>query len=312
MPEWIDAAEVLRRVTPDRARRLLSDALAAGFDPADDPPRSSPAAGAGQLLLMPSTVGDATGVKVLSVAPGNPDLGLPRIQAWYVLMDSATLTPRVLLDGTALTTLRTPAVSMLGVDALAPADLDAVTLVGSGPQTLAHAEALLAIRRPSRAFVTDRDADRAQAAATVITGLGLPCTAVDAAGLEAAVRASRLVVCCTSAAEPVIASDWVADGTCVVAIGSHEPDRRELDAALLGRSLVVVEDVETALREAGDVVLAIADGALTASELRTLRQVVLGQVTRPTDRPSVVKTVGMSWEDLVVAAGAAAVGGESS
>lgn len=304
-PEWVDAAEVFRRVTPDAARRLLRKALESGFDPADDPPRAAPYAGEGQLLIMPSSVGPATGVKVLSVAPNNPDRGLPRIQAWYVLMDSATLTPSVLLDGIALTALRTPATSMLAVEALAADDLDTVVFLGSGPQSLAHAEALLAIRTPRRAVLHARDPERAAATASRISELGLPCSAITADQLPDAVRSAQLVLACTSAKDPVLEGAWVADGTVVVAIGSHEPDRRELDSALMGRSLVVIEDVETALREAGDVVMAIDEGTLVGSGLRTLREVVLGDVGRVTDRPTVVKTVGMSWQDLVVAAGAA-------
>jgi ornithine cyclodeaminase len=101
----------------------------------------------------------------------------------------------------------------------------------------------------------------------------------------------------------------VADGACVVAIGSHEPDRRELDATLMGRSLVVVEDVGTALREAGDVVMALAEGTLGADDLHPLRDLVRGEVTRALDRPNVFKTVGMAWEDLVIAEGVAHGGG---
>jgi ornithine cyclodeaminase/alanine dehydrogenase-like protein (mu-crystallin family) len=87
----------------------------------------------------------------------------------------------------------------------------------------------------------------------------------------------------------------------VVAVGSHEPDAREVDAPLLGRATVVVEDVGTALREAGDVVLAIAEGRLTADDLVPMRDVVTSTVTPPADRPLVLKSVGMSWQDLVVA-----------
>jgi ornithine cyclodeaminase/alanine dehydrogenase-like protein (mu-crystallin family) len=93
----------------------------------------------------------------------------------------------------------------------------------------------------------------------------------------------------------------VADGACVVAIGSHEPDRRELDSDLVGRSVVVVEDIGTARREAGDVILAVADGRLDWADVGTLTDLVLGRRERATDRPNVFKGVGMAWQDLVVA-----------
>lgn len=306
-PEWIGAGEILRRISPDAARRLLREALVGGLDPAGDPPRSGPQLGAGQLLIMPSQTRDSVGVKVLSVAPDNPALGLPRIQAWYVLMDAATLTPSVLLDGSALTALRTPGMSMVGVDALAPAMVDEVVIFGSGPQALGHARALLEIRRPRRCRFFSVDG-RAPAAAAAATDIGLPSVALAADEVPQAVAEADLILCCTSAPTPLFDGALVKDGACVVAIGSHEPDRRELDSTLIGRAQVVVEDVGTALREAGDVILAIADGALAASDLATIRQVVAGEVSRATDRPNVFKTVGMSWQDLVVAEGVAAAG----
>ncbi|MFT3875739.1 MAG: ornithine cyclodeaminase family protein [Propioniciclava sp.] len=304
-PEWIGAGEILRRVSPDAARQLLRQALADGFDPATDPPRSGPRAGAGQLLIMPSALDDAVGVKVLSVAPDNPARGLPRIQAWYVLMDAATLTPSVLLDGVALTSLRTPGMSMVGADALAPAEIDHVLILGSGPQAIAHAEALLAIRRPRRCLVHSPTAAKAEAAASAIAALGLPATAIASAAVPGVVADADLILCCTSAATPLFDGSLVSEGACVVAIGSHEPDRRELDGSLMGRAQVVVEDAGTALREAGDVVMAIEEGALAASGLVTIRQIVTGEVRPATDRPRVFKTVGMSWQDLVIASAAA-------
>ncbi len=108
-------------------------------------------------------------------------------------------------------------------------------------------------------------------------------------------------MCATSARTPLFDSALLRPDVVVVAIGSHEADARELDAAALARGTVVVEDVATALREAGDVVQAVAEGALAASDLVPLRDVVTGAVAPPADRPLVFKSVGMSWEDLVVA-----------
>src|SRR5690606_615333 len=110
-------------------------------------------------------------------------------------------------------------------------------------------------------------------------------------------RGADVIVCATSARSPVLDSALVGDDTVVVAVGSHEPDARELDGALLGRATVVVEDVATALREAGDVVLAIAEGAVSADDLVPMREVVTGTRVVPSGRPLVFKSVGMSWQD---------------
>ena len=305
-PRWVDATTLRRAVSPDRARRLIRQALADGLDPSADPARLAVPAGDGQLLVMPSASPRAAGVKVASVAPGNPARGLERIQALYVLFDAATLTPSVVLDGAALTTLRTPAVSAVAVDCLAPQEVSHVVIIGSGPQAVGHAEAILAIRTPTSVTVVGREVERARSAANRIRGMaGSPrvgaLAVADRAAFEQAVREAAVIVTATSSATPVIDGSWVTDGACVVAIGSHEPDRRELASDLVGRSLVVVEDLETAGREAGDIVLAVADGSLEWGDVGTLADLVRGRLQRAADRPNVFKGVGMAWQDLVVA-----------
>ena len=109
------------------------------------------------------------------------------------------------------------------------------------------------------------------------------------------------MVCATSATAPLFDSGLLRAAAVVVAVGSHQPDARELDASLLGRATVVVEDIDTALREAGDVVLAIAEGALAAGGLVPMRDVVTGSQVPDPGRPLVFKSVGMAWQDLVIA-----------
>jgi ornithine cyclodeaminase len=240
---------------------------------------------------MPSEIPAAAGVKVVTVAPGNPVRGLPRIQAVYLLFDRETLALRAVLDGTALTTLRTPAVSVAAALPRLPDRPLRVAVVGAGPQATGHVATLAAVRPLATTTHLVRDPSRTPLEAV---RLGTPQA-------EEALRSADVVVCATSARSPLFDSTVVRDDAVVVAVGSHEPDARELDAALMGRAVVVVEDVGTALREAGDVVLAIAEGTLAAADLVPVRDVVTGVTTLPADRPVVVKTVGMSWQDLVVA-----------
>ncbi|UOR02212.1 ornithine cyclodeaminase family protein [Leucobacter allii] len=301
---YVDAAELRRQVDPERARRLIEQALQDGFDPATDPERANAVAGAGHLLLMPSTLGDRVGVKVASVAPANPERGLPRIQALYLLMDAETLTPRLLIEGSALTALRTPATTAVACDRLAAPDAARLVVFGTGPQAIAHAEAIGRIRELRDVRLVGRDPRRRDAALAALADRGLPA----AAGATDDVAEADIVICATSAAEPLFAEELVRDGSCVAAIGSHEPDRRELPAALLARSLVVVEDAATAMREAGDVILAVDEGAVRARDLRGLAPLVRGEVMRANDRPNVFKGTGMSWQDLAVAAGVSAPG----
>lgn len=298
---FVNAAELRERVGPGRAFELIERALLDGFDPAEDPARSHARAGDGHLLLMPSTLGDWVGVKVASVSPDNPARDLPRIQALYLLMDARTLTPRLLVDGVTLTSLRTPATSAVAADRLAAPAASRLVVFGSGPQAVEHAVAVAGIRELTSVRMVGRTPHKVAAAVRELTERGVPAEA----GTVDDVTAADIVVCATSAKDPLFDGSLVKDGACVVAMGSHEPDRRELDAALMGRSLVVVEESGAALRECGDVVLAIGEGTLAEADLVGLAPLVRGEATRRTDRPNVFKGSGMSWEDLAVAVGVA-------
>ena len=287
---YLDAAAVAA-LGPAAAIDALTAALRAGLDPATDPARIAVGLANGQFLLMPAGSPSAAGVKVVTVAPGNPARGLPRIQAAYLLFDPETLALRAVLDGTALTLLRTPAVAVAAALPRLPDRPLRVAVVGAGPQAAAHVATLAAVRPLSTVTHLVRDPSRGPEGA-VLLGSALAAAALGRADV---------VVCVTSARTPLFDSAVLRADAVVLAVGSHEPDARELDAALLGGATVVVEDVATALREAGDVVLAVAEGALTADDLVPMRDVVTGAVTLPADRPLVVKTVGMSWQDLVVA-----------
>ncbi|MGR7025953.1 ornithine cyclodeaminase family protein [Geodermatophilus sp. URMC 62] len=284
-------ADAVTALGPAGAVRAISDALRAGLDPAGDPPRMAVGLSHGQFLLMPSETPAAAGVKVVTVAPDNPTRGLRRVQATYLLFDRDTLALRAVLDGTALTTLRTPAVSVATVLPVLPDRPLRVAVVGAGPQAVGHVAALAAVRPLAAATHLVREPARTP----------LDAVRLGTAPADEALRTADVVVCATSARTPLFDSALLRDDAVVIAVGSHEPDARELDAALLGRATVVVEDVATALREAGDVVLAIADGTLAAEDLLPMRDVVSGAALPGGGRPLVFKSVGMSWQDLVVA-----------
>ncbi|MFK4196268.1 hypothetical protein ACI2LO_29905 [Streptomyces sp. NPDC033754] len=111
-----------------------------------------------------------------------------------------------------------------------------------------------------------------------------------------------LVVCCTTAREPLFDGALVAPGATVVAVGSHEPDARETDSTLVARSEVYVEARAAALREAGDLLVPTAEGAIDEDHVvGNIADLVTGRRTPTTDRPRFFKSVGMAWEDLAVA-----------
>lgn len=301
---FLDAGSLTQAVSWGQAIDALGAALGSGFDPSAAPPRTKMPTTQGELLLMPAESTSAVGVKLVGVAPGNADLGLPRIQAIYVLFDALTLAPRMLIDGAALTTLRTPAVSALAVQHLAVPDAATLTVFGSGPQAGAHVDALRTIRPITAVTVVARNAERGADLVARLREDGLDVTT--GTGRPDDVSGADIVVCATSSGVPLFDGNLLADHACVVAVGSHQPDARELDDRVFLRATrVVVEDRATAVREAGDIVLAIDAGALTVDALIPLADLLNPPVIMDdlTSAPglTVFKSVGMAWQDLAVA-----------
>ena len=296
---FLDAAAVAA-LSPREAVDALEAALRAGLDPEGDPPRQAVGTGAGEILIMPSASPGAAGVKLVTVAPGNPERGLPRIQGVYALFDPATLAPAALVDGIALTNLRTAAVSALAVRHIAAPRARRLLVFGTGAQGWAHVGALRAVA-PGLERIDVVARDRARLDAFVARVRGEHGLEARAAAPDAA-RDADLIVCATTAREPLFDGALVRADATVVAIGSHEPGAREVDEALAGAATVVVESRGSAMREAGDVIAAIDAGAVDADALVPLAALVRGEAAASPGRPRLFKSTGMAWEDLVVAA----------
>jgi ornithine cyclodeaminase len=269
---YFSAEDVERHLTPSVAIDALGAALERGFDPETDPARTFVGlAGGGDLILMPSELGGHLAVKLVTVG------GTPRVQGVVVVFSSETYAPVALMDGIAMTNIRTSAVSALAARHLARPDASRLLIFGRGPQAAAHEAAMRAIRPISAVDVVGRPA----------------------AGAPELVRAADIICCCTTPSTPVFDGSLVRDDALVVAIGTHDADARETDDALAARATVVVESRQSALREGGDVICAIESGALSADALITLSELVRGAPVPP--GPRLFKSSGMSWEDAVMA-----------
>lgn len=275
------------------AVEALRAALRDGLDPEDDWARAQVPMRRGELLLMPAEWGRYAGIKVATIAPDNPTRGLPRIQGTYLLLDAETLTPLAVLDGAELTTLRTAAVSALAVDVLAVPDASRLVVFGTGPQARSHIAAIRAVRPVDEVTVVGRAPDRALAFASSVDGR---------AGVPADVANADVVVCATTARTPLFDGALLPAHVTTVAVGSHEPAAREVDDATVCGATVVVEARSAALREAGEVTQSVAAGVFDPSTLVDLASVVRGTAMVDAGRPRLFKSVGMAWEDLVVAA----------
>ena len=170
---WIDAETVTGLLPMSGAIDALEAALIGGLDPSADPPRDGVDTQHGQLLLMPAEIAGWAGVKIVSIAPGNAERGLPSVQGIYVLLDAETLSPVALLDGSAITSLRTPAMSAVAVRHLAAEGACRLVVFGTGPQAWGHVAALRAVRPITEVVVVGRDGTRAQSFVDRLAGTGV-------------------------------------------------------------------------------------------------------------------------------------------
>lgn len=292
----IDAARLSEVLPMGAAMDALEEAFAGGLPEA--PLRSHVAVGEADLLVMPAVAGGGAGVKLATVNPANPGRGRPLVQGVYVLFAPDTLEPIAILDGGALTGIRTAAVSGLATRHLAPPDASRLVLFGAGTQARTHLDAMLAVRPVEMVSVVSRMPERREELLERARARGVEARV----GEPSDVAEADLVCTCTTSATPVFAGSDLRPGAHVNAVGAYTPQTRELDAETLRGARVVVETREAALAEAGDVLLAIEEGAVASEDLLELADVVGGAEVRSSPEDvTVFKSVGVAFEDLVVA-----------
>ena len=304
-------ADAIRRGVPmadllDAVEAAYRD-VAAGRD--RSPLRSHVELGDGSLLVMPGVREGGAGatVKLVTVMPGNAARGLPTIHAVIVWFDAATGRPLALLDGAAVTAMRTGAASAVGTRLLARTDAETLAVIGAGAQADWQVRAVVEARPIRRVLVYARDAARREAfARRMAHDTGLAAEA--AADAERAVRDADVICCATTSSVPVFDAAWVRPGTHVNAIGAFRLGMVELPPALFGRAAVVAVDSRgAALAEAGDVVAAIETGDIAGDAI-----VEIGTVppewaaNRDPDAITIFKSVGLAIQDVAAVELAAA------
>lgn len=280
----------------------LTEALRAMFEAGCEAPLRHRHAlpGGGTLLLMPAIGRGHSGVKIVHVAPGNAARGLPAVHAAYLLSDAATGAPIALLDGGELTDRRTAAASLLAARFLARPDSRRHLVLGAGRVAAALAEAFHSAYGMADTAIWARRAAQAEALVARLRALGVPARAAatpDPRGFD-------IVSSATLAADPLIRGADLAPGQHLDLVGAYRPDMREADGAALARALCVVDTRAGALAEAGEVVQAIAEGAIgpghIAAELSELCRGAHPGRTAP-EQITLFKSVGWAGEDLAAA-----------
>jgi ornithine cyclodeaminase len=260
----------------------------------------------GLLGLMPAyRHGEhgAFGLKAICVFPENPSLGKDAHQGMVILFSQETGEPLALMNASQITAIRTAAVSAVATRLLARPDAAELGIIGAGVQARTHLVALGCVRAIKRARVACRNSEHAvQLVREMHESVPFPIEAVSSN--EAAARKADIVVTATSAHEPVIRRDWIADGTHINAIGTHSPQSREIDTATMAAARIFVDRRESALNEAGDYLLAAKDGAVTPDNIvAEIGELVIKTKQGRTSASEITlfKSLGLAIEDVVCA-----------
>jgi ornithine cyclodeaminase/alanine dehydrogenase-like protein (mu-crystallin family) len=300
--------EVSRLLPMNECIEVMEDALAAlARDEMYLPLRFvvRPPNAAGFIGLMPAYRGGespAFGLKAINVIPDNPRLrGLDAHQGGVLLSDGETGEPVAFLNASAITEIRTAAVSAVATRALARDGARELAILGAGVQARSHLDAMAALGGFERARVWSRTAEHARKLANEAD----PPFRLEAVGsAEEAVRGADVIVTVTAATEPVVRREWISDGAHINAVGACLPHIRELDTQTVADAAFFTDRRESAENEAGDFVLARKEGAVGPEHIRAeLGEVVAGMADGRggDDEITIFESLGLAIEDLAAA-----------
>jgi len=308
----IVSAEEVRQALPMRdtieAMKAAYASLSAGK--AEVPLRTRLAVpGEAASLFMPAYVqadgGDALAVKVVSLFPNNPERGLAFIQAAVLVLEADTGRPAGLLEGGALTAIRTGAGSGAAIDLLARPECRAVAIFGAGAQGRAQLEAACSVRAIEQAWVFDPSPDRSRDFVRDLAGTaGIPSDLAVAESPEQAVAGADIICTATTSSTPVFADKQLKPGVHISAIGSYTPEMQEVPGETVARAHVVVDSRSAVLAESGDLIQPIRAGLFGEDHIQAeLGEIVLGRKAGRSSPEEITyfKSVGVAVQDAMAA-----------
>jgi alanine dehydrogenase len=303
MPLWLNESDIRAVLPLNQLIETIARALAAFSEGrVRQPVRSVMTAGLPGAFFasMPAVLedGPAMGAKLVTVYPQNAGTALSTHQAVIVLLDATTGAVQAFLDGRYITEARTAASTAIAVRALARPDARTLAIIGSGVQAASHLESLAIVRSFSDIRCWS------PTAANLHRFVDAHPQVRPAASAAEAVCDADVVLAVTASTTPVIQSEWIKPGACVISVGACVPKQRELDPKLIARGRIFVDSRAAALKESGDIVIAIAEGHIGSDPIVTeIGDVIAGRAPGRTsdDEVTIYKPLGIAVEDVAAA-----------
>ena len=265
-----------------------------------------PADAKGVMGLMPAFMaGDsaAFGLKAICVFPGNPAQGKDAHQGAVLLFSGETGELLAMMNASAITAIRTAAVSGVAADLLARVDACNLAILGSGVQARSHLEAMSQVRSLRRCRIASRHFEHAKSFAKEMRPeFSVPLEPVET--VEEALEGADLIVTATSAVEPIVRREWISTGAHLNLVGSSTPKTREVDSETMAAASLFVDRRESTINEAGDYLLALRDGLIGPDHIRAeIGEVLEGDKPGRTSLEEITlfKSLGLAIEDLFAA-----------
>lgn len=260
----------------------------------------------GVMGLMPSYMsGDrpAFGLKAICVFPSNSAKGKDSHQGGVLLFSAETGELMAMMNASAITAIRTAAVSGVATDLLARPDACNLGIIGSGVQARSHLAAISEVRSIKRCRVVSRHIEHARKFAEEMQqDFSFPLEPV--ATIAEALKDSDVIVTATTTLEPIVRREWLTPGAHLNLVGSSRPNGREADSATMAATSLFVDRRESTLNEAGDYLFAARDGVIGPDHIRAeLGEVLQGDKPGRTspDEITCFKSLGLAIEDLFAA-----------
>lgn len=260
----------------------------------------------GVMGLMPSYMsGDAGafGLKAICVFPGNPAQGKDSHQGGVLLFSAETGELLAMMNASAITAIRTAAVSGVATDLLARADACKLAILGSGVQARSHLVAMSGVRPIKRCRIASRHIEHARKFAQEMKqDFSFPLEPVET--VEEALKGADLVATVTTAVEPIVKREWISPGAHLNLVGSSTPKAREVDSETMAAVSLFVDRRESTINEAGDYLLAAGDGLIGPDHIRAeIGEVLKGDKPGRTSPEEITcfKSLGIAIEDLTAA-----------
>ncbi len=249
--------------------------------------------------------GAAFGLKEVCVFPGNPVIGLDTHLGAVLLHSPHTGELQAVMNASAITAIRTAAVSAVATRALARRDAAVLAIVGTGGQAKSHLRSIPLIRNIREVRIAGRTrshADRFVSSVASVTTPDLAARACDS--VEEAVSGADIIVTVTSSNEPILRREWIEPGTHINLVGSSVSSAREADSATMAAGSLFVDRRESALNESGDYLFALKEGAIGPEAIRAEIGDVLAGASpgrASDDEITIFKSLGLAIEDLAAA-----------